>query len=273
MTSSTSPAESFAIRGSHLIIYLYFDDSKNDDTQLRAVCDRFLQMDSIHPVATTVVISDSMPRLTFEEDLTEPIEFGPALSTHQKPPSNRKLLRASFHSDVIGKVVVGIGRTYADLPTNIANPVTVVMNSSEIDQASVFPDDPDIQRRAATCGTFVATTFRQLCESFSPLYAVITVESPFPTPRDLIDMSFVEPIGDLFFSHRVLDVDPSLEQALREAYSEGYVAEWDTGTYYSAWAPLNPLKRTVQPNPMKSSPVAREVLSSAMSALFPSLSR
>lgn len=49
--------------------------------------------------------------------------------------------------------------------------------------------------------------------------------------------------GDIYLSDRLLSADEELPHLLAESYAEGYMERWVNGTYFSNWAPMNPVRQ------------------------------
>jgi hypothetical protein len=90
---------------------------------------------------------------------------------------------------------------------------------------------------------WVQSFFRGICHSLHPLLAVITMENWLPCLWEIRHQTSLGalPFTNFFVSHDIL-TDP-LQQALASEFSQGYIADWDIGVYFSSTEEFNPAQK------------------------------
>lgn len=93
-------------------------------------------------------------------------------------------------------------------------------------------------------------------------YGFIGVESSLPTPSQ-IKSKKSRLATELFVSRQLLDRKKSLEDRLRQVFSDGEVVVWENGVFLSGWAPFNS-RRTTLSDPAETTRLSVELLKGAL---------
>jgi hypothetical protein len=259
---------SFVIGGPHYVVGFYFENA-NSNAQLMSVCEKVLAAQPLRPVAALVAKCRDFPIYGgFMYGLPAPVEAIELPSLDKQLTNDQHLLEVSLHSTTLGPVVVGYETIAPQLAGLVAHPIGVTIRGKYLELVSVASADEDMVRRSQAEATFLLDTLRICCETLAPLYGIIIVEEPMPTPADLIGSSRCH--GEVFFSEKLLNAQDGLRDVLDHAYAQGYSEAWATGRFYSSWAPFNPAGRTMRA-PLSADTAARRAIRAAVRNLFPTL--
>jgi hypothetical protein len=222
----------------------YFFRGADSTQNLLEVCRRVLCVGLIKPVAIEYVQNTLFPQFARISDLSSQLESMRCDSIHQ-PSQEFQIVRVTLQSRDAGTVAVAFDAIPDRVIGAVAHPIASTVSGALLAMPLHAVLTARERRSAAKTALFLGTVFRKVCEELDPLYGGIQIETPLPTPSELV-------CGDghvgteLFVSMSLSSIATNLDARLSRIFADGFRERWATGTFYSGWRVFNSAGRSVE---------------------------
>jgi hypothetical protein len=141
----------------------------------------------------------------------------------------RRAYRVGCEVDGLAEVAV----TYAAAPPPDRHPIVLHLSAGIFGIPSEHWSEEE-HEEATEYRHRVGELLISLTDALDPAYAVVEIEEPIPTPRDLVAGVKV-PLADIYVSSRILGGSHELAELLRQAFAQAVVRQTAQGELFSAW--------------------------------------
>ena len=204
--------------GSLISIGLFLDRLA-DDEALDSVCATLVARGAQYTGEAWVGQSEAGPFSYVSDCAVMSVDDWPA------PRRDRRPYRVYLMTAELGPVAVTFGKG----DVHGGHSVEVIISGDAHDLDPAYADEED-HIEAERSWRELTGLCRDLCETLGPLYAVLELEEPTPTPTELHSGSYWMPATDFFVSDRLRPFGTAVLDRLLPA---DVTSRWHTGLFYS----------------------------------------